>query len=452
MKSNPWVASYLVSNAPDRYSQLERRAVVLRIKGDSVIARSEVLRDAMSDIFLCGEQISLLLDKLLAIAEGHALNHYDSSKQVLESLYSLRPWGETRQPAIMLTGLAGTGKTQLLLAMKRFFCDRVGSVELPRHGNLEILPAWFMSLKDGNTLNALIGPCVDPESADKLDETENSRKKDLKQSQLLKLASRVSRRDGVCIIFLDEFQFISRSLHANALAISLLLQMISIGPRVVYVANFSLARRLMNRRQEDRQRVLGNPLELRPDDLHSSDFRNYFSELIKVSPEDFKFDVAAMAELIHRYTYGIKRALVELIVGAWVHAKSRRGDKADVTESDVRAAYASSGYLTYRTDVEALWRYSVGDKNIDQDLLNPFSVESATSNIVIVEKAINSFNQRINERHVESMLTPFERDAFSKLAPPAGSATLGGTVRPLRKGAESKEALLSAFERVAKDL
>ncbi|WP_338818889.1 AAA family ATPase [Acidovorax temperans] len=450
MKSNPWIASYLVGDSPSRYSHLEFRAKAQRIQGDSVAARAEVLRCAMGDVFLCGEQISLLLDKLLGIGEAHAISHYSPSRPAIQPMYSLRPWGETTQPAVMLTGLAGTGKTQLLQAMKRFFCDRVGTADLPAHRNLPVLPAWFMSLKDGTTLNTLLGPCVFPTDADV--EVEVKKEKSPNQSQLLQIASRVSRRDGTCIIFLDEFQFISSGTDANARAMNLLLQMIGIGPRVVYVANFSLARRLKKRRPEERHRVLTNHLELLPDELDSSDFGAYIYELTQIVPDDFRFDVVEIAGLIHRYSFGIKRAVVELMVGAWAHAKTRRGERADVAESDVRAAYASSAYTSHRSDVEALWRHSVGDRSIDPDLLNPLHVDNLAGTVVVAQAAIDNFNQRVNERHVEGMLTPSERDVLSKLSPQKKTTVAGGTLRPLRKGAGSKDSLLSAFDRVAKDL
>ncbi len=163
MKSNPWLASYLIGNGPDRYAQLERRAVAQSITGGSVAARAEVLKAKMREVFLCGDQTSLLLDRLLAVGEGHALTHYSSSQQVLEAIYHQEPWGDATQSALMLTGLAGTGKTQLMQAMRRLLGDRVGRVDLPGHRNLAIQPAWFMSLRDGNTLNSLLGPCVAPE-------------------------------------------------------------------------------------------------------------------------------------------------------------------------------------------------------------------------------------------------------------------------------------------------
>ncbi|MBH2044158.1 MAG: ATP-binding protein [Comamonadaceae bacterium] len=451
MKSNPWLASYLIGNSPDRYAQLERRAVAQAIKGDSIPARAEVLKAKMREVFLCGDQTSLLLDQLLAVGEGHAMIHYSSAQQVLGAIYRQDPWVDHNQPALMLTGLAGTGKTQIMQAMRRLLGNRVSSVDLPGHRNLEIRPAWFVSLRNGNTLNALLGPCLTPERAG-CEGIEISRKKDLKQSHLLQLARRVSRRDGVCVIFVDEFQFITRSLQANALAMALLLQLLSVGPRVVYVANYSLASRLMTRRQEDRHRALVNHIELQPDGVDSADFLNYVVELTRVAPEDFRFEASAIAGLLHRYTFGIKRAVVELLVGAWVQGKTHRGARAVVTELDLKAAYASSGYMPFRSDVEALWRHSVGDKDINPDLLNPLRVHTPAGQVIVAQSAINNFNRRVNERHVEGMLTPNERDAFSQLVPSSKAASDEGKVRRLPMKAASKEDLLDAFSRLGEGL
>lgn len=452
MKSNPWLAPFVAGSRTDRYTHLECRAVAQNIKGDSVGARAEFLKAQMREIFLCGDQVSMTLDQLLALGEGHALTHYGSPQQVLAALYRHDPWENVTHPAVMLTGLAGTGKTQLVLAMRRLLLDRVGSVDLPGHKNLQVHPAWFMSLRDGNTLNALLRPYVVPEKVDQDEhEKDERREKNFSQSHLLQIARRVSRRDGVCLLVLDEFQFITRSLQANALAMGLLLQLLSIGPRFLYVANYSLARRLMSRRQEDRHRVLVNPIELRPDAIDSADFLNYVTELSRVAPEDFRFDARATVDLLHRYSFGIKRAVVELLVGAWAHCKTNRGPRADVTESDLKAAYASPGYMPFRHDAEALWRHSVGENDIDPDLLSPLVVQAPVQNVVVAQAAINDFNRRVNERHVEGMLTPHEREALSKLAPKRKEMPDAGKVRRLPTGAISKASLLDAFSRVGRE-
>lgn len=449
MKTNPWAHPYVIGNQPDRYRHLERRAVDQGLDGDSIGAKAVCLRNQLRQIFLCGEQVSYLLDQLLAIGEAHALTHYGSPAQVLGSIYRADPWGDSFQPAVMLTGLAGTGKTQLLQAMKRLLVDRVARVDLPGHKNLEIQPAWFMSLKEGNTLNSMLRPCLEPNWLNRTEE-DIRKEKYLKQSQLLQIASRVSRRDGVCIICLDEFQFITRSLQSNTLAMTLLLQFLSIGPRVVYAANYSLVRRLMTRRQEDRHRVLTNHLELRPDAADSADFLHFIQELTRVVPQDFRFEASAISDLLHRYTFGIKRAVVDLLVGAWNHSKSQRGPKADVSESDVKAAYVSLGYSPFRRDVEALWRHSIGDKDIDQDLLNPLFVQSPSEKVIVAEAAIKHFNQRVNEKHVEGMLTPREREAFEKLTPKPDATSRIAKVRRLPARAQSKESLLDAFEQLGR--
>jgi hypothetical protein len=250
------------------------------------------------------------------------------------------------------------------------------------------------------------------------------------------------------LFLIDEFQFITRSDQANTLAMSLLLQFLSIGPRVVYVANFSLARRLLGRRQEDRHRVLSNHLELFPEAADSQDFQNYVNELVKIAPTDWSSEVINGTELLHRYTFGIKRAVVELLVNAWLYCKSQRGPKAEVNSGDLKSAFASSGYAPFRMDVEALWRHSIGQKDINLDLLNPLQTEVPATNVVVAQAAINSFNQRVNERHLEDMLTPDERDRYSKLAPNPGQDKAAGKIRRLSSKLGSNAELLNAFNRI----
>lgn len=448
MNPNPWVASYQIGEGPSRYSVLERRASPVEIKGGSHAARAQVLRSSMQEIFLCGIQCSAIMDQLLSLGESHAITKCSSAQHVLQGIYSVSPWGETGQPAVMLTGLAGTGKTQLILAMKRLLEMRAGVVDLPAHRNLTLRPGWFMSLKNGNTLNALLSPLVQDES---LPTQSTGVKKALNQTRLLEIARRVSRREGTCILVIDEFQFITRSLQANTLAMSLLLQLLSIGPRLVYVANFSLVRRLLSRRQEDRQRVLSNHLELLPDRADSLDFENYARELTRVLPSDWSSEVCNSHELLHRYTFGIKRALVELLVIAWLHSKTQRGDGAKVNTEDLKSAYVSAGYTPFRFDVEALWRHSVGQKDINPDLLNPLYPCTPVAKVVVAQAAIDSFNQRVNERHLENMLTPAEQEAFSKLNQPTQvDKTATKTIRLPAKFAD-KASLLDAFSKLHGD-
>lgn len=448
MKPNPWMAAYQIGKSPDRYSVLERRASPIEINGESNAARAEVLRSSMQEIFLCGIQSSAILDQLLSLGESHAITKCGSAQHVLQGIYSMSPWGETGQPAIMLTGLAGTGKTQLILAMKRLLEMRVGEIDLPAHRHLTLRPGWFISLKNGNTLNALLSPHL-------LDESQpiqsSGVKKALNQTRLLELARRVSRREGTCMLVIDEFQFITRSLQANTLAMSLLLQLLSIGPRLVYVANFSLVRRLLSRRQEDRHRVLTNHLELLPDRADSLDFQEYVRELTKLLPSDWSGEVCNSFELLHRYTFGIKRAVVELLVNAWLHSKTQRGVGAQVGTEDLKSAYVSTGYSPFRFDVEALWRHSVGQKDINPDLLNPLNPCMPVANVVVAQAAIDSFNQRVNERHLENMLTPAEREAFSKLNPPAQADKSAKKIARLPSKLADKASLLDAFSKLGGD-
>lgn len=451
MKANPWIAAYEFDRkASSSFLSLERCAEPLAIDGTNVLAQAEQFKARMRDVFLCGEQTVAILEQLLSLAQSHASFHFASSYQVVASTYSADPWGADTQPALVLTGLSGVGKTQLVHALRRFLMSRIQRHDLPGHKNLPIVPAWFMSLRDGSSLNALVRPCL--ESADEqLGADKKTERKEIKQSTLLALARRVTRRDGTCLAVADEFQFKTYSSQANAQVTSILLQLMTLGPRFLFVCNYSLVHRLKERGQEDRQRLLAHPIQIYPEPLESPDFLNLLHEYIGIRPDDFDFSADDCAPLVHQYTFGIKRAMVELLGNAWRTAKVRRGARSTVTLDDIRIAYLSPEFHTHREDVESLWKQIHGDQRIRVDLRDPFPQNKSEQNVVQAIPAIREFERRTAEAHLEHMLTPDERAAALQLDGPkrAGAGPKGQVLR-MARGKLTKETLIETLHRFEK--
>ena len=454
MKANPWIGRYLLPKDEDTFfSNIERRASKIVLPGGSPEFGVESLRSSMREIFLCTRQIRKVIKKILALAQEHAEKNFSTPQGVIDGICSINPWGLDLSPAIMITGLAGVGKSQLIEALKRLLAE-ITRIDVPGHKNIPLAAAWFMTMRNGSGLNSLIRPWINStnNSIDFSIKGKDSDldlhvdRKDINLEKLLQLARRASKRDGVCLQFIDEFQFISRSANANALATIVLLQLQSIGPRLLYGANFSLAHRLKNRPQEDRQRLLANPIKLCPEEFDDPDWKNLLNEYLTLAPNDFRFEVGDVAELLHRYTYGNKRSAVELLASSWLEAKKKRGSKADVKESDISSAYLSAEYSQYRDDVEALWRWEQ-DKSIKlrEDLRDPFpNLNQIEQTVVHAEKAIEHFESRVQQRMVDGYLTPIERDAIRLADGSPNTPKFNATVLPLRKPSVVKMSLLEA--------
>lgn len=445
MTTNAWIEAYESSTTvSQRLALVERRATALSLPSKDIDSNVEVLKAHMLEVFLCSRQVVRVAEQILAVGRAHARVNYGAAQQVVGAVYSSSPWGAATQPAIMLTGLAGVGKTECLNALQRLLLSSLRQVELPMHGRIDHVPAWFMSLREASNLNAMLRPYLDMHGA------APTLTKDIRQSKLVELARKVSRRDGTCLAFVDELQFKTQSSQANTLVTSLILQLLSLGPRLVYVCNFSLGHRLKARRQEDRQRLLAHPIVLEPETPESACFHAVLSEYFSFLPEDFDLQAAEVAEVVHRYTFGIKRAVVSLLCLAWQAAKKKRGRLGKVGVDDLRSAYFSYMYTAYREDVEALWRHTFGDRQIREDLVNPFpSKDPETSRVVQATPAIEEWKKQVAAAHVHDLMTPEERAAEQELGP-----SISESVKPrnkvvrLRREASSKENMLDALSRM----
>jgi len=413
LKSSPWLASYQLPLDEAKFRlRVEVPAVECLFPHKSRVANCEALTKSLRAVFLCDDQVKTLMEFILGIAEEHARTHYADDHAILRGIYSPNPWGYEYVPAILLTGLAGVGKSELLLALRRF----VGGprvADLPGHSNIPHIPIGLASARAGQGLNAILERMI-LEAAGGSGEQVKSKVKS--EDDLIAMVRRLTRRSGTCLLLVDELQFITNSADANTRVTALLLRLQSIGTRVVYVANYSLGHRLRERRQEDRQRLISSPLHLDPLDLGCKHFTSLLNEYSKVAPDDLRLTEGDLPELIHQYTFGVKRAIIELTAKAWLRAKGARGSRAVVNADDVRKAHQSEEYASYREDVEALWKARMGSDKVRTDLKSPFRSESQICSVSQATEAIEGFERRLRERHLDGFMTAQEREASAVLA------------------------------------
>lgn len=434
---------FSANQAALRFSGIEQLAVPLNLTGRNPFVEVELLRSGFKHIFLCSTQDREILLQFLALGESHAAIHYPSAGTHLKGINSKFPWGDTMCPATMFTGLAGTGKSELLKALNRLLGES-STIDLPGHSGVPLVPGWFMTLRNGSSLNSLLLPWIEQPKAVS-DLNEEHKPKDLKLPRLFELARRVAFRDGACIMTADEFQFVSKSLNANSMATNLLLQLLGVGPRLIYAANYSLAHRLKARRQEDRQRLLVHRIHLKPEGLCSPDGIRLLKEYFRILPDDFKLDPKSVAQQIQDYSFGIKRLVVEILGLSWMRSKTSRGCNAVVTTDDFRCAYLSPQFRVNREDVEILQRQEIEKKQIREDLWDPFYSEQQ-GNVLEATPAIAAFEKRVEEKRLDSFLTPNERTGFRAIQKFVESKPKVFKVVPLSGGKRTKQGLADALK------
>lgn len=432
-----------IINIPPKVVSLDGR------DGDKL---AEQLDSALRGFFQSDRQIRKIIRYFLSTAQAHAETHLVADPAYVRGLYNDHPWGEAVRPAICLTGLAGTGKSDLLRALSRVLGTAMPHAVVG-HSNLSLLPLWHLSAADGIGLNTILRPFLEPPCD--LNGSDVRSRKAASSSLLMTLAKRVSWRDAVCLLLVDELQYVSLGSDANTLVTAFLVKLLGIGPRVGFCANFSLLHKLLRRKQEDHQRLLSRPLVMEPLTAEDLDWVAYLGQVRSVAPDVLVFDPRQISASMHLYTFGTRRLVVELVVLAFRIARER-SQKGTVGGQELLVAYRHRDYTVNREAVEMLHKQAILKRQIREDLWCPLldvNLEKVHgSNVLTADHAIESFERRVEDKLLDDVLrTSKPRDEDVLAAPARKRDKPSGSVVQFRGRKTTKDDLV-AGARALEDL
>lgn len=415
----------------------------INLTGVDVQVGLGLLEAGLTRVVVSDSQTRELLRLLIARAQAHATSNLDTDSNFLTSLYSKNPWGLSRRPAICLTGLQGVGKTGVLNALGRILMRQPSTFSVAGHQNIPLVPLWMMTLARGDGLNELLRKFIDPLWGIDDPDAKGKSSKNWSIPKLLSVAQRRSWLNATCLSVVDEFQWVTASADANARAASVLLKLHGIGPLLVYCANFSLGHKLMARPPEEIDRLMCRPLIIKPFEPDSLDFTHYLEALQKVAPSIFKLDPKRDLEQIHRYTFGIRRKIVDLLVSAY-QISNRRGGSGKVGAQELLLAFRSELYAMHRDQVEVLFRQQITKKMEHKDLWCPFgSTDPERSNVHEAEKIIQAFERRTEDALLKAALTSSESAAAAVINPNTPNSSSPAKVVRFRRTRVTKDSLLA---------
>jgi hypothetical protein len=415
-EESPWVSRFpsaLSDSAIDRRIKIPAVPLDDLGKGTPQVD-SALLAAGLKKVFVPTAALRRHLRRLIGQGRAHALMCFRDAKQFGSNVYAPTPIGWDGM-AICLTGLAGVGKTELLRALGRLLGEPIVT-SIPNLDGLLVVSSWTRSLREAKTLPELYMPYVMEEGDCPKSQVESSMDKVRRMStpKLLKAARRRAYRDGVSLIVLDEFQFATLSEGANTRATDILLQSSVLGPCLIYSANFSMVHRLMQRNQEDQQRLLADPIVVTPE-IPGNDWNVTCEEKFKVAPGVFSIDVKKDGETLQHYSYGIRRLADLLLVIAY--REGRENKRTVVKIEDVEAAYKSTAFTTARKEVEFLIGQSAASKREKRtrlDLCCPFDLPPRELNAPESSQPTES-DKETREQLLMASLTPQQRAVLDGL-------------------------------------
>jgi len=360
---------------------------------------SRQLRQAFRTVFYPTNQCLSILTRLIAISKSHCAVTYPDAKSFIRGIYAETPPLPEFSSPLYLTGLAGIGKTEILRAFQRLLSKNDEVTVDASHPPFRIQPPWLVTVQSRSSardvLIALAG-------------------QDGKLYELVRRCRKLAYRDGIPFLVADELQFVTGSDSANTRVSQMLMSLGYIGVPFLFAANFSMLQRLMKRPGEEQQRLLAQPIVLTPDAPNSEDWRKTIEALIEVAPANFILDPEKLAPDLHRYTFGRKRALSQLLTLAFRIEFLNGGI---VTSASLAKAYKDTSYTVYREETECLFKQTITNRPIRgrSDLWCPLPNEGEPEVAQIKQFSVAAQERAVTDTEMRSALTAAETKAAAAI-------------------------------------
>lgn len=250
--------------------------------------------------------------------------------------------------------------------------------------------------------------------------------------ELANQCRRLAYASGICMIFLDEIQFLTKSQGATARITDVVYELMGLGVPITLVANYSLASALKRRPEQDRQRILGNTRILYQVPATSNDWINLVRGVVSISPSVIKIDPEEHASSVHNLTAGTPRMLSFLITHALA---STRATRPEIRLDDLQEAYEAPGFSVCRESIEKLNQQFATGEQARADLWPPIRVPLEPQAALKQEAQEQAFARSANSL-VEGYLSPSQLELLEELRQNHNASAEDETVVPIGKKAQ----------------
>ncbi len=424
---------------------IKRRATVggkaIRdLEGEPIEVACSKLHDGLRAVFLPTARCCELIRNEVERALAHAVKIYTHPTVVLRAAYSDFALGDTYVPTL-ISGPAGSGKTQLRLAIGRVLSERTELCVDEAHPTVPLVEYADCVIGSQRSVAGVLQTLASPEVA-----KGNVR---LREADLPRACARWQRVSGTCLLGVDEMQFMAQSSSASTLITRTMLSIAEIQIPWFVIANYSLGWKLASRPAEATQRLLGRPTLLLPDRPDSEDWSSLLKEYALVGEEAFGFQLLDHTVDLWNLTAGLKRELVKLLVHAYRVA--RRSGSSVARWEHVEAAFHSLEFSVSRRDIDLLIAHSGQGVSRRADLLCPFSGNEVNEQAQTYEESLRAVRAAaLAGKVIAAAMNSGEKEAIQGLKASDGgadSADSSQAVSPKRRGKRTVQGMLAAARR-----
>ena len=443
--TNPWAAPFA------RLTNVEVLREEARVRGVPLVglerlepqAGAMALELGLSGVFVPTARACEIMKRVIDAGHAHALAFHADRKAHLYRCYRQDLDIEPYAP-MMLTGLAGTGKSAIRRAIGRLL-ESQGEVKLDAdHEAAPLVPVQAIEVRARASISAMLTPLAS--------EDVRTKESKISASELPDNCAHWLYLTGTCLVLADELQFLTLSKVANAKITEALLVISYLRTPWFVAANFSLIHRLKARAIEERQRLLAQLILLVPDPPDSADWLEVLQEYQCVAKGLFDFDFVAKAADLWCLTAGLKRVLIKLLCLAFRLA--REAGYASVSWELIGTAYRAHEYAPTRGDVESLVLHGFRGEGLCDDLKSPFDdvhaeIEAYNASLRRVRKAMVAAAARESSLTASEQrnLDAIEREASSSLEKMPRGKPKGGRKRVSPPTANSLVENFARFKR-----
>lgn len=311
-----------------------------------------LVAESLCNAFVPTDKTLEPLLRILGIAAAEAMTRYPDVptfvRRVNETQFHARPERMT-----CFTGIGGHGKTAISDALRRVAITAT-PIAIPGHGTHQHVPIAFFK------------------PAEKWSAGEIARQLGVPADRSIEPCRWLFAR-GCCTTVMDEMQFLTRG-ESVVRSATLINSVARQGPPVVFMCNYSLVHKLMKRPQEERDRMLADPIVLVPDPPESDGWLALMVAWETILSRFCDFSLRQRANDFWCLIAGNKRYGIHLLRFAFEAAHK---DGRKMRWQDIEDCYSGPRYSEMRRTVEELASISIGRVSSRRDLVCPFETSAS---------------------------------------------------------------------------